>query len=822
MKNHFIYVTIILLFSLGFLESAENFPIIKKCDKKLILDGVPNESFWQKAVELKLKEKVLPGKNVEPASVKIVHDNKFIFISAVMIDTSATGPGFLDNKYKLSKRYGVKQAGSDYLGVMLDLGMHGYFEYMNIFVDANGGFSSFGSWPKHASSITTGETFKNSIQVATKINKGKNWTVEIKIPWIDILRHPKEGIPDHIGMNFRRTQWGDDLKTVKPRYTWNQAIDRNKKLMRKHYTHMVSWNPMPSAEIWTTQALDIFFQFIFPDEIGILKVEGGTLKNIVMKGDVKNIISLKDINFSKSNFVGWNNIYRLQRFGDKRPQEFPKVKTEALFLTKPKFKIDNLKFNSSPQVKSTNESVTVSFELSQPADVLVSVLDKNDKVIKVLGHGLLGPRAPIPFVKNSLKQTLTWNYMNAAGEKVSKGAYRIEVASGLMPSVKRVIPMVLEKRDKAKWPQMLDLENMPKPNPSKKSIGKHDHGGGGGIHMAFDHEKNELYLPGYRVHDAESGEHKRTFTFRHPERTSNVASGELSIYQGNFYIAGWNEVWKVDNKAKPINFSSLNRTFIPNFFGGHSNPRRGQGMGPDGSLYIIHHYMPHGNKSTDISRIGPDGKILNFGLVNLHRLTASGLHVDSRGNIYVGVPIKPQLGSLPEEIKGNLSKFGNQVFGAIYGSIAKFQPSGGRLVWDKKAKALCGYRNAKGYKSSPLRLEGAEWVLPGMSPVLPRARGKSELRCPCRRGDFDIDEVDRIFIPDGIMGRVHIADPAGNVIMSIGQRGYDINKMHLKWPIYVVACKKYLFIGDFLHEKCLQISLKYKISEIVAIDTKAL
>ncbi len=822
--RHFITLSVlfILLSSVLTVDGAEKFPLIPKVNEKIAVDGALSESSWDKATLCKLDNLVMGSASIEPATVKLLSDDKNIYIGAIIEESNPKGPGMNDFATNgNSRNYGIRQAGSDYLGVILDVGKDGFSAYLSIFVNALGEHCVYGTWPQHASSNFTGLQFPNSISSAAKVNlKDKNWTLELVIPWGDVLKYPLQGIPKHIAMNFRRTQWGDDLQGRKPTTSWNYSVDRSAKLMRQHYEHMVSWQPMLSAPIWVKNGFDIFFQYPYPNEVGVFEVEGASLDNKVITGDTHKVEALYQTSWMKVKHPGWEEKPRLLRWGDVRPTSFPDIDTKALILSKPRPAHSNLEFATKPTVTASDEKVSVKFALTKPSDVLVSVLDKNGKVVRVLGHGLLGDNAPVPFKKGSLSQTLEWDYKDAAGNEVPKGSYHIEVSAGLKTSTKRILDMKLDKSGKPSWPALLDVESMPKANPDSAKMKKHDHGGGGGNHLAIDFDKNQVWLPGYKIYDIESGKLVRDFKFRHNYPSGLVRSGEVEIHNGNLYVAGWNELWKTDENGKAIAWHDLGKPFIANLFGGHSNPRRGLAVGPDGSVYIIHHRMAHGNTHSDVSRISPGGKILEYGLVNLRLTTTTGVHVDSRGNIYVGTPVKPQLQTLPDEVGGQLNEASFKIYGAVYGSIAKFTPAGGKLEWNNAAKKLNAPKNQNGIGLESCELKGAEWVLPGLSPTLPRARGKSNIKCPCRRGDFDIDQLDRIYMPDAIMGRVHIADPAGNVIATVGKRGNNIDKMELRWPTYVIANKDYLFIADFLHEKCVQLNLDYQINASEKITKK--
>ena len=75
-----------------------------------------------------------------------------------------------------------------------------------------------------------------------------------------------------------------------------------------------------------------------------------------------------------------------------------KVKRESVFA-----------FAQRPSVTRNGDNVTIEFKSKGYCDATVVIEDKLGKIVRHLVSGVLGPNAPEPFQKNSLKQTVVWD-----------------------------------------------------------------------------------------------------------------------------------------------------------------------------------------------------------------------------------------------------------------------------------------------------------------------------------------------------------------------------------------------------------------------------
>jgi len=101
-------------------------------------------------------------------------------------------------------------------------------------------------------------------------------------------------------------------------------------------------------------------------------------------------------------------------------QEF-KVKRKNVF-----------EFTKKPELTHEKDKTTISFAVKDFCDVTVAVENNDGKIIRHLASGVLGYKAPSPFLKNSLEQSIVWDNKDDAGSYVDElGNVKIRVSLGL-------------------------------------------------------------------------------------------------------------------------------------------------------------------------------------------------------------------------------------------------------------------------------------------------------------------------------------------------------------------------------------------------------
>jgi hypothetical protein len=219
--------------------------------------------------------------------------------------------------------------------------------------------------------------------------------------------------------------------------------------------------------------------------------------------------------------------------------------------------------------------------------------------------------------------------------------------------------------------------------------------------------------------------------------------------------------------------------------------------------------------------------------------TAVGPKFDAQGNIYLAEQIKPLGRPAPDEFReligevevgetyGRLQEGPPNAVLEMYGSIVKFSPRGGTIHWDGKNPYVgemqldpslktvdaAYYRNGSG-RLSPLRITGAEWFRLGVSHVDLTA-------CNCENIRFDVDAFGRVFYPDLGRFRIGVLDTSGNDLAHFGRYGNPdapAGRIAFGWLTSVGVTDRFLYAGDSLNKRLLQIPLKYAAEATAPID----
>lgn len=100
---------------------------------------------------------------------------------------------------------------------------------------------------------------------------------------------------------------------------------------------------------------------------------------------------------------------------------------------------ETVAFSSKPRVKAEQGGIRIEFTLNKYTDVEVAILDAKEKAVRHLAAGLLGPNAPAPLTRGTLRQSLIWDYKDDTGKKVPPGRYAVRVGLGLKPEFDRIL-----------------------------------------------------------------------------------------------------------------------------------------------------------------------------------------------------------------------------------------------------------------------------------------------------------------------------------------------------------------------------------------------
>ena len=95
-------------------------------------------------------------------------------------------------------------------------------------------------------------------------------------------------------------------------------------------------------------------------------------------------------------------------------------------------------FAVAPVFERHRGAARLSFELAQPSDVEIAILDAAGAVVRHWAAGLVGGHAAAPLRSDSLTQRLEWDGTDDAGQPATNGPFRTRVRMGSKPRLGRV------------------------------------------------------------------------------------------------------------------------------------------------------------------------------------------------------------------------------------------------------------------------------------------------------------------------------------------------------------------------------------------------
>jgi hypothetical protein len=288
---------------------------------------------------------------------------------------------------------------------------------------------------------------------------------------------------------------------------------------------------------------------------------------------------------------------------------------------------------------------------------------------------------------------------------------------------------------------------------------------------------------------------------------------------------------------------------------------RGHCVDLAGNIYLIRsnnsNYGGVGDNDGTCGRVdaySPDGRIKSDALINGLGQGDCGLGVDARGNLYVGINIKPQDRPVPASLAGQVSVKPWIWWGApregpwrwpyanpyLYhlGSVVKFGREGGRLYGfgaapraqrgrpAPKRSPLIDVANApagaarfrSGYLAREIRVVGAKWRYGGVGIIPTSDTNWGDPSCVCQTSHLAVDGFGRTFAPNVFGFCVEMIDPAGNRIARLGRYGNaDGNRGEIAfaWPNFISVAAGKVYVADPLNQRVSIIAFRY------AVDTAA-
>lgn len=298
---------------------------------------------------------------------------------------------------------------------------------------------------------------------------------------------------------------------------------------------------------------------------------------------------------------------------------------------------------------------------------------------------------------------------------------------------------------------------------------------------------------------------------------------------------------RTDRNLKPVPFPSGSHVLSPTIYSryGVGNCEKGLGVGPKGECYI--NFMYGWNKYF-VAGFGADGKAiegkylqgkvgnqaadnkekkgypaeLDSAVVGPVPAACGGIRTDLKGNVYVGMRIRPKNHVPPPGLEKD------QAFATWTGSIVRFGPEGGTVI------------NAVKEDNAPspgaiemdggLSLVGARHVYPGVAPFSGDGFGGGGSCCVCRVPRFDVDRYGRLIYTNAVTNSVAIVDNAGNPILDFGTYGnFDAGRgktgpgvIPLAWPTGAGFGKDRLYVNDVYNRRIVRVDPVYALEASVS------
>ncbi|MCX7590420.1 MAG: hypothetical protein N2255_02215, partial [Kiritimatiellae bacterium] len=171
-----------------------------------------------------------------------------------------------------------------------------------------------------------------------------------------------------------------------------------------------------------------------------------------------------------------------------------------------------------------------------------------------------------------------------------------------------------------------------------------------------------LIRPGHLVADPE---HNRILVFDSGQLKSvDMRTGEITPFlkglqdltrgaDGTFYAIRGDKLQKLDADGNLQPFSSEVTEVSLGRFGPHGDPGRSLTVAPNGDLYLMRIAGEKGVQNR-VDVYGPDGRLKRAALIDGLGMGDAGIGVDTRGNVYVGVNVKPSYARLPAVFRGKV------------------------------------------------------------------------------------------------------------------------------------------------------------------------
>ncbi|MBL8025513.1 MAG: T9SS type A sorting domain-containing protein [Fibrobacteres bacterium] len=184
------------------------------------------------------------------------------------------------------------------------------------------------------------------------------------------------------------------------------------------------------------------------------------------------------------------------------------------------------------------------------------------------------------------------------------------------------------------------------------------------------------------------------------------------------------------------------------------------------------------------------GSLIKDTVLSTKLNTSAGVQFDRKGNIYAagGRCFTSEM-DVPSDF------ISDAIYRAATGVIAKFDLS----------SSLTG-----GFTSTTVNNAVSVYTKAGIAPFS-EDPGNA---CICRSPRFDVDAYGRLFVPNGISGKVRVVDNANNLIMEFGEYGNsdskgDGSRIPMFMPMAAAASDNCVYVSDDINVRIIRVRMNY-------------
>lgn len=532
-------------------------------------------------------------------------------------------------------------------------------------------------------------------------------------------------------------------------------------------------------------------------------------------------------------------------------------------------------FTSGPSFAAEGNGIRVTFAVSESADVEVAVVDPaTGKVVRHLAQGLLGGQydPPEPLVAG-LSQSLAWDGKDDYGAWAADKPVTLRVRLGVRPVLHKTLRFGVP--DTRYWNKALIPRN---PRYDAQTDTFIDISGyifsdsytdsslyptKTGMNISVNDETDEiLVVREARYADAQLAKYdglgEDTAALQQLSLSGTITDSVdgVSISYGPRFQFG--EQWyswdgryiyhdEMNSNELVYRFNASDGSqakfwhganYLRTHFYGDQLPFGGRGAceGPDGTLYYAGFAdtmnqgwwgMSNGTTAAAfvVKSYDPDGRLINDHLLRLLCDVGEGIRVDLKGNIYMGLLIKPKGDTVPPEIRSRLPGSPTGIYftgytngepnlagyaSCWYGSIVKFRPAGGTAYYNTAGQYMMS-------PDCPIEMTGHEWMYYGASIQTSWSPFRVRNSCACFTPRFDVDRFSRVIFPNVFENNYVCLDAEKNLLFKMHNRDFLKDSVYVGTGASLQATDNGLYIGDGTNNQVLCFSWVAAAEETLSI-----